>query len=151
MIKACCLNLWHLRFASSFTKRQNERGSPQESPLANQICFCIANMLQCSCAADSCLLSIHMAHSKAWLTFEHSIKNLWAAANSAVSLHMSSACYMQHIFPLFPANNNLIICLRLFCSLTFQSVLPSTELQNNIIKWHLKRKRESGKLIFHEV
>lgn len=106
----------------------------RDLPWPNQMCFCSTTELQCSCAEDSCLLLVHMEHSKAGLTFKHSIKNLWTATNSAVSLHMSSAYYVQHNFLLFLANSNFIICLQLYCSLTFESVLPSAELENNTIK-----------------
>lgn len=149
MKTACLLNLWNLRFASSFTKRKHECSPLQGSTLAHQMAFCGTTKLQCSCAEDFCLLSVHMAHSKACLTFKHSINNLWTATNSAVSLHMSSTCYVQRNFLLFLANSNFIIPLWLFCSLTFQSVLPSTELENNTIKWNLKRKRETSKLIIY--
>lgn len=135
MNTACLPNLWNLGLASSFTERRHECRLPQGSTLAHQMCFCsIIIELQHSCAEDLSLLSVRMAHCKAWLTFTHSIKNLWTATNSAVSLLMSSACYGQHNFRLFLANSNFIISLWLFCSLTFQSVLPSTELENKTIK-----------------
>lgn len=134
MNTACLLHLRTFGFTSSFIERRHECRLPQGSTLAHQMCFCSLIELQPSCAENSALLSVHVAHRKAWLAFTGSTKNVCTATNSPVSLLMSSACYAQRNFLLFLANSNFIISLWFFCSLTFQSVLPFTELENKTIK-----------------
>lgn len=89
-----------------------------------------------------------MAHCKAWLTFKHKMKNLWAAAESAVFLYMSSAWYLHIAFFYFlqtAASLFLSSCFALWHFIL--SYLLLNWKTKHKIRLNFERKRESQNLL----